>query len=117
MKILAVLCDKDEAVEIEKMLRHMEALSGGKQSSGEGCCWKVSGIAGGGKTGYEMIRRECPDLVIADIELAEISGLDMLEKLRGEHSDVRAVLWRTERTLLRQSGRSIWEWKDIWSNR
>ena len=70
----------------------MEALSGGKQSSGEGCCWKVSGIAGGGKTGYEMIRRECPDLVIADIELAEISGLDMLEKLRGEHSDVRAVL-------------------------
>ena len=40
MKILAVLCDKDEAVEIEKMLRHMEALSGGKQSSGEGCCWK-----------------------------------------------------------------------------
>lgn len=92
MKILAVLCDKDEAVEIEKMLRHMEALSGGKQSSGEGCCWKVSGIAGGGKTGYEMIRRECPDLVIADIELAEISGLDMLEKLRGEHSDVRAVL-------------------------
>lgn len=92
MKILAVLRDKNEAVEIEKMLRHMEALSGGKQSSGEGCCWKVTGIAGDGKTGYEMIRRECPDLVIADIELAEMSGLDMLEKLRGEHSDVRAVL-------------------------
>ena len=92
MKILAVLRDKDEAVEIEKMLRHMEALCGGKQSSGEGGCWKGSGIAGGGKTGYEMIRRECPDLVIADIELADISGLEMLEKLRGEQSDVRALL-------------------------
>ena len=64
----------------------------------------MSGIAGGGKTGYEMIRRECPDLVIADIELAEISGLDMLEKLRGEHSDVEQCSWRTERTSLRQSG-------------
>ena len=90
MKILVVVREKAEADNIERMLQRIVPISEANEKECEGCC-KVVGAAGDGKTGYEMIREECPDLVIADVELPEIGGLEMLEKLRGEHSDVKAV--------------------------
>ena len=91
MKILVVVREKAEADNIERMLQRIVPISEANEKECEDCC-KVVGAAGDGKTGYEMIRRECPDLVIADVELPETDGLEMLEKLRGEYSDVKAVL-------------------------
>ena len=90
MKILVVVREKAEADNIERMLQRIVPISEANEKECEGCC-KVVGTAGDRKTGYEMIRRECPDLVIADVELPETDGLEMLEKLRGEYSDVKAV--------------------------
>ena len=91
MKILVVVRERAETGEIEKMLQRIVPISEADQDDRDDCR-KVIGIAGDGKTGYEMIRRECPDLVLADVELPEMGGLEMLEKLRGDHSDVKAVL-------------------------
>ena len=91
MKILVVVRERAETGEIEKMLQRIVPKSEADQDDRDDCR-KVIGIAGDGKTGYEMIRRECPDLVLADVELPEMGGLEMLEKLRGDHSDVKAVL-------------------------
>lgn len=91
MKILVVVREKAEADNIERMLQRIVPISEADEKKCEGCC-KVVGAAGDGKTGYEMIRGECPDLVIADVELPEMGGLEMPEKIRGEHSDVKAVL-------------------------
>lgn len=92
MKILVVVREKAEVREIEKMLQRIVPISEADQDDCETCCCQVIGTAGDGKTGYEMIRQECPDLVIADVELPEMGGLEMLEKLRGESIDVKAVL-------------------------
>lgn len=87
MKIVVVVHDKGELRKIENMLQSMTTSSDGKGNvCGEGC-YEVVGTAGDGKAGYELIRRECPDLVIADIDLPEMSGLEMLEKISDESQD------------------------------
>lgn len=91
MDILVVVREKAEIGKIEKMLQRIVPISEEDVNGCDGCC-KVVGTAGDGKTGYEMIRRKRPDLVIADIELPEMDGLELLEKIRGESSDVKAVL-------------------------
>ncbi len=85
MKIVVVIRDRTELEKIENMLQSMTLspdIKGGKEE-----CFEVIGSAVDGKRGYEMIRRECPDLVIADIDLPEMSGLEMLEKIRDELQD------------------------------
>ena len=87
MKIVVVVHDKGELRKIENMLQSMTTLSDGKGNvCGEGR-YEVVGTAGDGKAGYELIRRECPDLDIADIDLSEMSGLEMLEKIRDDLRD------------------------------
>ena len=37
-----------------------------------------------GKEAYEAIKKECPSLLMADIEMPEMNGLELVEKLRAE---------------------------------
>ena len=92
MKILVVAREKTEAGEIKKMLQRIVPISEMEQNDCDGCCCKIVGTAGDGQTGCEMVRRECPDLLIADVELPVVDGLEMLEKIRGDHRDVKVVL-------------------------
>ena len=80
MKILVVVREKAEAGEIKKMLQRIVPISEMEQNDCDGCCCKIVGTAGDGQTGCEMVRRECPDLLIADVELPVVDGLEMLEK-------------------------------------
>lgn len=49
----------------------------------------LAGTADNGRTGYELIRRKRPDLVIMDLKLPGMSGLTMLKKMRAEKIDAR----------------------------
>lgn len=57
-----------------------------------GMGYELAGAASNGREGYELISRECPDLVIMDIRLTKMSGLSMLKKLRAEGADCRVIV-------------------------
>ena len=54
--------------------------------------YEVVGSAKDGSEGYQRILAEQPDLVIMDIEMPEMDGLSMLEKLRKEGFTGKAVV-------------------------
>lgn len=39
-----------------------------------------------GKEAYDAIKKECPSLLMADIEMPEMNGLELVEKLRAEEA-------------------------------
>jgi len=45
-----------------------------------------------GKTGLEIFEREKPDLVLADIRMPEMDGLELLEKIRSANANVKVIL-------------------------
>lgn len=53
---------------------------------------QVVGLAENGRDGYELIQKESPDLVISDIRMPVMSGLEMLRKLWDENHRVHAIL-------------------------
>lgn len=54
--------------------------------------YEVIGSAKDGVEGYQRIKAEMPELVIMDIEMPEMDGLTMLEKLRQEGFTGKAVV-------------------------
>lgn len=54
--------------------------------------YELVGKASNGIEGLEMIRKEKPDLVILDIRMPDMDGLEMLKVLRGENNGCRAVV-------------------------
>lgn len=54
--------------------------------------YKVIGTAEDGEAGYELIKREHPDLVIMDIRMPKMDGLTMLGRLREDRIPCRAVV-------------------------
>jgi two-component system OmpR family response regulator/two-component system copper resistance phosphate regulon response regulator CusR len=56
-----------------------EALRKGFSETGAGCTW-----AKDGERGLEMARRQQCDLIILDLMLPKLSGLELLRQLRGE---------------------------------
>jgi two-component system response regulator AtoC len=54
--------------------------------------------ASSGQTGLALARQEHPDLILLDIRLPDISGLDILGQLRQEHSDAAVLIMTADTT-------------------
>ncbi len=62
---------------------------------------QVIGSAHNGKAALVKVAAQKPDLMILDIEMPEMTGLEVLERLQAEQSDVGAIMLST---LTRQGG-------------
>lgn len=60
------------------------------QKAGDDFC--LCGSAGDGREGFELIRREQPELVIMDIELPKMKGLSLIKRLRRETCSARVII-------------------------
>lgn len=68
----------DDNIEIlDKIKEIIEKISG----------IKLLGIAKDGKEEYEMIKEMKPDLVLTDLEMPELTGIEVLEKIKEENID------------------------------
>ena len=66
----------DDNIEIlDKIKEIIEKISG----------IKLLGIAKDGKEEYEMIKEMKPDLVLTDLEMPELTGIEVLEKIKEEN--------------------------------
>ena len=54
--------------------------------------YELTGIAGNGQSAYEMITVMQPNLVIMDIGLSRMNGLNLLRKLRTEGREFRVII-------------------------
>jgi two-component system nitrate/nitrite response regulator NarL len=54
--------------------------------------FKVVGEAGNGKEAIELVRRLSPHVLLLDMLMPKVSGMDVLRTLAGEHSRVRTIL-------------------------
>lgn len=48
--------------------------------------------ASGGKEALEIISKDAPDLVLLDIQMEELSGIDVLKKLRDGQNNVKVIM-------------------------
>lgn len=80
MKIIVV---EDEAPIREGMAKVIETINPE---------YKIVGTAADGLSGYHLIMEKEPDLVIMDIRMPKIDGLEMLEKLRQDGCGSRFVV-------------------------
>ena len=53
---------------------------------------KVCAEASDGREALELVAKEQPSLVILDITMPRLGGLETLERLRAEHPDVKVIL-------------------------
>jgi len=49
-------------------------------------------IADNGETGYELFKKEDPDLILTDIKMPVMNGLDMIKKIRNDNSSVKILI-------------------------
>jgi DNA-binding response OmpR family regulator len=49
-------------------------------------------VASSAEEGYEVLHNKKPDIIITDIEMGNMSGLDLLEKVRKENSKIHLVV-------------------------
>lgn len=54
--------------------------------------YEVAAVCGNGKEGLEAVKKIRPDLVISDIKMPVMGGLEMLEKILEEGISVQAIL-------------------------
>ncbi len=48
--------------------------------------------AGGGREAIELIGREKPDLVLLDVRMEQMNGVDVLKDLRGRGNDTKVIM-------------------------
>ena len=53
----------------------------------------LTGTAENGMDGYELIKKEMPDVVILDIVMPKLDGLGLLEKLAEEKIDTKIIMY------------------------
>lgn len=56
---------------------------------------EVVGLAANGREAHDAIRRQDPDLVLTDIEMPDMTGLELADLLRREQSRTRVVIVTT----------------------
>jgi two-component system response regulator YesN len=75
-------------VEENKLLRERLMKSLYKMNSD----YEVAGNAADSRSGYELVRRIKPELIILDTDMSGMDGLAMLRKLRKEHNNSRVLI-------------------------
>jgi CheY-like chemotaxis protein len=48
--------------------------------------------AGNGREALEMLERECPAVVLTDLQMPEMDGLALVKEVRGRHPDIPVIL-------------------------
>ncbi|WP_297732510.1 response regulator transcription factor [uncultured Maricaulis sp.] len=56
---------------------------------------EIVGLAANGREAHDAIRRQDPDLVLTDIEMPDMTGLELADLLRREQSRTRVVIVTT----------------------
>lgn len=59
--------------------------------------FRIAGTAGSGKQALEMVATLAPDLLLLDVHLPDMSGIDVLRSLRERGDDVDAIVVTAER--------------------
>lgn len=59
--------------------------------------FRVAGTAGSGKEALEMVASMAPDLLLLDVHLPDMSGIEVLKRLRERGDDVDAIVVTAER--------------------
>ena len=77
-------------VVVEDEIRIREGIEGLLEMMGED--YEFAGSAENGKTGLELIQKEQPDIVITDIRMPDMSGLEMLQEIRAQGNSVKTVV-------------------------
>ena len=79
---------KIAVVEDEILIR--EGIRNLLEAQGED--WEFIGEAENGVEGLELIRQEKPDIVITDIRMPDMDGLEMLDKAKQEGIKLKAIV-------------------------
>src|SRR5690242_16111442 len=82
VKPITVLCVDDHPLVLEGIVRKLN-----RQGD-----IKVVGVAGTGEDGLELFRLRKPDIVLMDLQLPKMSGLQAIEAMRREVSDARIIV-------------------------
>ncbi|MCR4745918.1 MAG: response regulator, partial [Lachnospiraceae bacterium] len=69
-----------------------------RDSMAEGVNWeklgfKVSGVARNGIEAWELIEEEAPDLVMTDIRMPYMDGLELTAKMREKYDDIKIIIF------------------------
>lgn len=82
MRVISVLLADDHAMIIQGLRRLLD-------SEAE---FSVCGEASDGRQVVEQVERHRPDVVVLDISMPRLGGLDALERMRSKHSGVKVIL-------------------------
>lgn len=65
---------------------------------------ELAGVAANAYEAMELIKKNAPDIVITDINMPEISGIELALKIRNEHPTIRVIAMSTfkERSYISQ---------------
>ncbi len=80
-RTILIVEDEERIAQLIRKLIHLEEL-------GLSC----QGIAKNGQEGYETIMKDRPDIVITDIRMPRINGLDLIEMVRRQHPEIRFIV-------------------------
>lgn len=80
--MIKVLIAEDDPMVAEINKRYVEKLKG----------FEVIGFVKDGEEGYKMIKDKRPDLIILDIYMPKLSGLELLKRIRGEGILLDAIM-------------------------
>jgi len=54
--------------------------------------WEIIGDAEDGLRGLRLVEEKIPDLIITDIKIPGIDGMEMIKKIRGKNRDVLIII-------------------------